>query len=78
MKNEKMVSIIILFASSTFELIFYIKNQKRYFLLLKPTRTIKGVCIYNTFTLLENNLEIDQSETRMACGGHDYQRIGIK
>jgi hypothetical protein len=23
-------------------------------------------------------LEIEQSETRMACGGHDYQRIGIK
>jgi hypothetical protein len=23
-------------------------------------------------------LEIDQSETRMACGGHVYQRMGTK
>jgi hypothetical protein len=23
-------------------------------------------------------LEIDQSETRMACGGHVYRRIGTK
>jgi hypothetical protein len=26
----------------------------------------------------EDFLEIDQSETRIACGGHIYQRIGTK
>jgi hypothetical protein len=26
----------------------------------------------------EDFLEIDQSETRIACGGHVYQRIGTK
>jgi len=27
---------------------------------------------------VEDILEIDQSETRIACGGHVYQQIGTK